>query len=423
MKHDLLILVSVLMMGQRAHSNIAASWDTIDTEKVTDSPLYEELEDPFRSVSKSELWREPSWKKHEEFQISTALRPAVNFWISIYSKYPQDKGVIHDSENLDLIYYVVDFSDINRRSDIHRFRKEHLRKKRVEESKDKVISAIKKISKVRDVAQLNEFEKIIFSKIGTFITPVRAKELIGQLRFQLGQKDKMIQGIYFSGRYLADYERLFDSEGLPLELTRLPFVESSFNVMARSKVGASGLWQLMPSVLTKSEARYRSIDLRNFPPIAAQIAARVLKQNYQILKSWPLAVTAYNHGPGGVLKLIKLCRSRRLEDLMDKKKCQGKRLGFASRNFFPSFLAALEVETNAMAYFGKVYRAAPLKGRIHSFRKSVSWKTLAEQFGQNHLLLTLYNPHVNYQVTMGRMMLEPLAPVMLPTFRNSNENR
>ena len=68
-----------------------------------------------------------------------------------------------------------------------------------------------------------------------------------RIRSQLGQKERFQQGIVWAGRYLHQMEEIFRGEGVPIEITRLPFVESSFNLMARSKVGASGIWQFMRS--------------------------------------------------------------------------------------------------------------------------------------------------------------------------------
>jgi membrane-bound lytic murein transglycosylase D len=230
----------------------------------------------------------------------------------------------------------------------------------------------------------------------------------------LGQRDKVVQGIYFSGRYLEDFEKIFEEEGLPLELTRLPFVESSYNVMAKSRVGASGLWQLMPSVLNKREKQFKTADLRNYPIYAAKIAARVLKNNYKMLKDWPLAVTGYNHGPTGIIKLSKRCGSNNLIDLANLKKCKGKRLGFASRNFFPSFLAILEIERNATAYLGKVFWASSLEGVEIRLPKKVSIAHIREWFDQNTLALQLYNPHFYSDVLRGKVLLEPGVPILIP---------
>ena len=127
-----------------------------------------------------------------------------------------------------------------------------------------------------------------------------------RLRMQLGQKDRFVLGIFFSGRYIREMEKIFREEKVPIELTRLPFVESSFNLYAYSKVGASGIWQFMRSTGRLFHLRIDNIcDLRNDPLAATRAAARLLRMNYEMLKSWPLALTAYNHGPRGVSSIVK----------------------------------------------------------------------------------------------------------------------
>ena len=86
-----------------------------------------------------------------------------------------------------------------------------------------------------------------------------------RLRSQLGQKDRFLEGYIASGRYLPTMEKIFAAEGLPWELTRLPFVESSFNLAARSKVGASGIWQFMRSTGRLYLKIRGELDERNDP--------------------------------------------------------------------------------------------------------------------------------------------------------------
>jgi membrane-bound lytic murein transglycosylase D len=102
-----------------------------------------------------------------------------------------------------------------------------------------------------------------------------------RLRFQLGQKDRFLDGLYQSGRFLSFMEDIFKKEGMPLELTRLPFVESSFNIRARSKVGASGIWQFMRSTARLFIKLSPAIDERNDPLRATEAAARLLRYNFE----------------------------------------------------------------------------------------------------------------------------------------------
>ena len=124
----------------------------------------------------------------------------------------------------------------------------------------------------------------------------------GRLRTQRGVKEQFLAGLQIAGRYLPEMKRIFREAGLPTDLTYLALVESSFNLRARSPMGAAGIWQFMPETGKKFLRIDDAVDERLDLIASTRAAARLLKQNYQILGSWPLAVTAYNHGTEGMLR-------------------------------------------------------------------------------------------------------------------------
>ena len=197
----------------------------------------------------------------------------------------------------------------------------------------------------------------------------------------------MIQGIYFSGRYIEEFEKIFRDNKLPVELARLPFVESSYNVLARSKVGASGLWQIMPYTAKGFMKKDPSIDLRNHPIEGTKLAAKLLRNNYNMLKSWPLALTGYNHGPSGVLRLTKKHKTRDIVEL-------GPRFGFASRNFYASYLAALEVTSNAPKYLGAVTWSQTLDSVDIKLKQAVTYADVLRWFDGDDLKAQIFNPQI-----------------------------
>ena len=94
--------------------------------------------------------------------------------------------------------------------------------------------------------------------------------------------------------------QIFSKAKLPLELTVLPHVESSFQVNAYSSAGAAGIWQF-----TRGTGRLfmnigYDVDERRDPILSTIAAAKLLKLNFKALQSWPLAITAYNHGTQGM---------------------------------------------------------------------------------------------------------------------------
>jgi membrane-bound lytic murein transglycosylase D len=170
-----------------------------------------------------------------------------------------------------------------------------------------------------------------------------------RVRVQRGIKERFAEGLARSGRYMEQMRQIFRQEGLPVELTYLPLVESSFNINARSTAGAVGMWQFIRSTGKRFLRVDRHLDERKDPLDSTRAAALLLKENYQLLGSWPLAVTAYNHGPEGVNRAIARVGSRDLVDLIQR--YQSRTWGFASKNFYAEFLAAVEVAKNAQQYF------------------------------------------------------------------------
>ena len=192
-----------------------------------------------------------------------------------------------------------------------------------------------------------------------------------QIRYQQGIRDKMMDAIARSGRYLHAMERVFRDRGLPVELTRIPFIESSFDYTAYSSVGAAGIWQFMRGTGKKYMRINASVDERRDPIAATYAAAEYLRSAYDRLQSWPLAVTSYNHGVAGMARGADAAGSKNIVDVIDR--YTGNSFGFASKNFYAEFLAALAVEREKDRYFPGLQKESPwyfeevLPGRSLSF--------------------------------------------------------
>lgn len=158
-----------------------------------------------------------------------------------------------------------------------------------------------------------------------------------RLRYQQGLNDDFKQALIRSQKYLPYMERVFIGKGLPKELTRIAFVESMFNPTARSKVGAAGIWQIMPSVAKSKILMTHLVDERLSPYKATPLAADHLLTSYRKLGSWPLAIMAYNHGPAGVNRAVQSTGSKDISHIIES--YQSRTYGFASKNFYAEFLA------------------------------------------------------------------------------------
>ena len=297
----------------------------------------------------------------ETFQIPPGFLKRFNFWIDIYTKYNTNQVLLHDAHHLDIVYEVIDLGDIDSNASLDPHEKEVARRKRVKDEKKKIRDELLHIQQVEESpSKMSPEELALFHKFRFVLEKNKFREASGRhrLRMQLGQKDRFVQGLYFSGRYIREMERIFKEEGVPIELTRLPFVESSFNLYAYSKVGASGIWQFMRSTGKLFLHIDSVVDQRNDPLAATRAAARLLRYNYNLLKSWPLALTAYNHGPQGVSAIVKKMKTDDINEIVWN--TTRRRFGFASENFYAEFLAALWVESHADQYFGKVEVSPPL---------------------------------------------------------------
>ena len=338
------------------------------------------------------------------------LRRNVDFWIRIYTQYTTSQGLIHDAKYVDITYEVLDFSNAAEGTKNHRIRERKNAYKKI------LLSLHHKEGKtgIIDLDKLSDEEKRVYllfapiSEPDKFLNAAHRK----RIRFQLGQKDRFLSGLVQSGRYLPAMEEIFKREGIPSELTRLPFVESSFNTTARSKVGASGIWQFMRST-GKTFLRVTDVvDDRNDPIRATEAAAKLLKVNYESLKNWPLAVTAYNHGRMGMMRAVRRVGSESIEDIVGG--YRSRTFGFASSNFFVELLASIEVEKDAEKYFGHVERAAPMLSMEVELPDAVNLRELARFLKLDMNMLKLLNPGLAPPAFTGGRLLPVGYQLRLP---------
>ncbi len=141
-----------------------------------------------------------------------------------------------------------------------------------------------------------------------------------------------------AARYVTSLRPAFDRADVPADLVWLAEVESSFNPDARSPVGARGLYQFMPATATDLGLRLRPFDERADPRKSADAAARYLKQLHTRFDSWPLALAAYNAGPGRVARLLQKRNATTYAQIADA-------LPTETRMYVPKVLATLTLRT------------------------------------------------------------------------------
>jgi len=328
-----------------------------------------------------------------DFPKPASIHARVEFWKRIYSEVGTDGGFLHDPDDLSLVY---------ERISLPSGQWDRAGQRHVDARKRHIASVLRALAQGKRSDLSAEEQRIL----ALFPAGAGSRALRGKaeaVRFQLGQSDKFRAGLARQGRWDAHIRQVFAERGLPTELGALPHVESSFNPAARSSVGASGIWQFMPSTGRLYMRVDAAVDERNDPFLATVAAARLLKSNHDAIGSWPLAITSYNHGLGGMQRAARQLGTKDIGVIIDR--YQSRSFGFASKNFYASFVAAMEIDREPEKYFGAVRRDPPEDPeRVildHYYRAS----TIAAAFGASSDALRSLNPAVSDSVWAGKQLL------------------
>jgi membrane-bound lytic murein transglycosylase D len=327
------------------------------------------------------------------FACPASLEPAVAFWKRVYTEVNTSGGFIHDDERLDIVYGVMQFAPGMPQA---------TRSKRIEDEKKRVVAALRKLSQGDDDS-LSEAEQKVRAAWPADTSRTEFADAIERVRFQLGQADRFREGLVRSGAWLPEIKKTFVSMGLPTELAALPHVESSFNTYAYSKVGAAGMWQFMRSTGRRYLRIDGVVDERLDPYKATIAAANFLQQNFSVLQSWPLALTAYNHGAGGMLRAKRQLGTDDIGEIVHR--YDSKTFGFASRNFYAAFLAALAVDSDPEKYFPGILRDPQDSSQALAVKEYVSMPSLVKNLKLDAGVLKQLNPSLLPSVWTGSKRL------------------
>lgn len=275
------------------------------------------------------------------FPASPVVKRQATFWEDIFYKYPSTTVIVHDVNEPGRIIDVIDYKTILVKGSLkspvpRRIREDVTQKylKRYSKAVDRFVALGK------GATRHGAIEERVYDVYKN--SPKGLRRLFRgdvKIRAQTGLADDFRAAATTAKQYLPYMESVFKRYGVPVRLTRLPFVESMFNLKARSKVGASGIWQFMPDTAKNFLFVNQLIDERNSPFKETRAAAELLLSNYRTLGSWPLAITAYNHGAMGLLRAVKETGTDDLSKIIES--YESPSFGFASKNFYSEFLAAV----------------------------------------------------------------------------------
>lgn len=289
----------------------------------------------------------------DPFPLLPGLESSVEFWKLVFTKYGRSELIFYDSINPTKIYKVV---EAGKRRGVRRLI-------RAERRKIKRRYGLKSTDRVR---------------------------------VQRGVKERFVLGLEHSRRYLEQMQRIFEERGLPIELAYLPLIESSFQIDAYSHAGAVGIWQFMRSTGRRFLHVTSRVDERKDPLESTRAAASLLEKNYDLFGSWPLAITAYNHGERGILRAIDQVGSSDLMQIIRHYK--SRTFGVSSKNFYAEFLAALEVANRVEDYFPDIEYHSPIPIEEMELEQPISVSSLIKSAGVSRQEFLSWNPALSRKI-------------------------
>lgn len=339
------------------------------------------------------------------FPLQPALVPAVDFWTRVFAEWRRDQVALHDAEHLGVVYRILHIPGpvaeglTTGQRDWMRAQADRLaadlRRLAAEQAANRPLDPT--LQKLADAIRLGG------GKYSGAADRVRA---------QRGTRERFLRGLEISGRYKHEFRAIFRAQGLPEDLAYLPHVESSFQIGARSTVGAAGVWQFMPATARSFMTVNKTVDERLNPFAAAQAAARYLASAHRELGNWPLAVTSYNHGVGSMRR----AQSRYGNDFARiVREYDAPSFGFASRNFYPEFLAARRIAQSPQKYFPEgVHYHAPLSVTAVALTHPLHVQDISRQTGMPVKTLAELNPGWSERALKGMAKLPAGIAVWLP---------
>jgi len=289
----------------------------------------------------------------DPFPLLPGLESSVEFWKLVFTKYGRSELIFYDSINPKKIYKVV---EVGKRRGVRRLI-------RAERRKIKRRYGLKSTDRVR---------------------------------VQRGVKERFVLGLEHSRCYLEQMQRIFEERGLPIELAYLPLIESSFQIDAYSHAGAVGIWQFMRSTGRRFLHVTSRVDERKDPLESTRAAASLLEKNYDLFDSWPLAITAYNHGQRGILRAIDQVGSSDLMQIIRHYK--SRTFGVSSKNFYAEFLAALEVASRVEDYFPDIEYHSPTPIEEMELEQPISVSSLIKSAGVSRQEFLSWNPALSREI-------------------------
>jgi membrane-bound lytic murein transglycosylase D len=344
---------------------------------------------------------------NDPFPAVPELRPQVDFWIEVFTRLRQNEVLLHDTQYPGLRYEVFALPGTVEEG-LNREQTEYL-----DARKERLAVRLETLQRKLDRGEtLSLSEQQLRQRLEAAGGPEAVRDAAQRLRSQRGLRERFMEGVQRSGRYLAQMRRIFAEQHLPTDLALLPHVESSFNIDARSTAGAAGIWQFTRPTGRRYLHMSNALDERLDPIASTRAAAAYLRQAHELLGDWALAVTAYNHGTTGMLRAENQ-HGADFERIV--REYNSDSFGFASRNFYTEFLAVREILGHPKKYFHEPIKTdAPLQLDSLVLPRPTGAPRLARVVGTDIERLAEVNPAWLNRAVQGKVALPANTVVWLP---------
>jgi membrane-bound lytic murein transglycosylase D len=351
-----------------------------------------------------------SFQVTQNIRVPEPIARRVNFWRRVYSLWSKNQYVIHVADYPDVVLEIHDSSRVPELGDKAR---EKLMKPGLDARRREYRQVLTRLGAMKqlDPNHLTSTELRVYKALEHIKAVNKFNIAASNLRVQRGQREYIAKGLEVAQKYLPHVEAEFKKQGLMPEFARIAFIESSFNLQALSKVGASGVYQVMPETGKDYLIVSETIDERNDPIKASRAAAKLLAMNHRILGEWPLAITAYNHGVGGISRAMRDMGSSDIVTLINR--YDGPNFGFASKNFYAGFLGLLATLKNSAKFFPEVPQSEPLKFDL----VKVGGQTLGDvkkKYKLSNLTIRTLNPDISRSFLRDDSVFPPRYVLKIP---------
>ncbi|MDX2488225.1 MAG: transglycosylase SLT domain-containing protein [Gammaproteobacteria bacterium] len=351
------------------------------------------------------------------FPCPDELKPRVTFWIDVFTQHGDDTIILHDSDNPQRVYKVIKTTTrCSRRNEARSIKnaKASVRKQLLQIADKRAQGVTQFSGEKQHLAELVKNEK-----------PAEIRKAAKRIRCQGGVADQFLRALERHGTYGPMVVTTLKKAGLPTDIQYLPFVESSYRPTAYSRVGAAGMWQIMPRTARTLGLKISStVDERLDPELASAAAARYfldsrkrLGDTARNIKSakkyslYPFVITSYNYGASGMVRAMDKVGPDYM-DVLKKYKAGGFQI--AVKNFYSSFLAARHVAQNADEYYPNHKVAQPLAVDVVTIKTPASIERLMSVFSVSEDTLKKYNTSLMRLVWTGRRFVPKGYKLKLP---------